>query len=73
MRHIASACKSSASGKLANGKVQNLAAGQSTHHAGLGIFGLYVTNFGRVSKVYHVEVEVYISIWRLTQQLNFLL
>lgn len=42
-----------------------MVAGQSTDDAEnqdsedeLGIFGLYATNCGRVSKVYHVEVEV---------------
>ena len=65
--HIASACKSGASGRQNKGRVQNLALDDQTRSDEdeiqssddeLGIFGLYATNSGRASKGYLVEVEI---------------
>ena len=66
VRHIASACKSGASGRPSKGRVQNLAVDDQTPDEDeiqslddeLGIFGLYATNSGSASKVYLVEVEI---------------
>ena len=63
--HIASACKSGASGRKNKGRVQNLAVdvqtpdedGIQSSDDELGIFGLFATNSGRASK-YLVEVEI---------------
>ena len=64
--HIASACKSGASGRQNKGRVQNLAVDDQTPDEDeiqssddeLGIFGRHATNSGRASKGYLVEVEI---------------